>query len=154
MTTRTRGEKWLQERRAEFRIVTFLHKQKGARASAEALDYPVERIIKSLVVELEPRRYAFVLMPGDRELSLRKLGRATKTSPQMAKPETAERITGYRLGGISPFGSYAELPVYMEETLILQDEVAINAGHRGVHAFMSPEDIAELLDAPLLDLAQ
>jgi Cys-tRNA(Pro)/Cys-tRNA(Cys) deacylase len=154
MSSKTRGQKWLEERGAQFRIVTFIHREKGARASAEALDYPLERIIKSLVVELDPKRRAFVLMAGDRELSLRKLGRATGTRPRMAEPSAAERETGYRVGGISPFGAYAELPVFMEETLILHDEVAINAGHRGVHAFMAPEDIAALLDARLLDLTQ
>ena len=154
MGSKTRGEKWLEQRGADFRVVTFTHKQKGARASAEALGYPLERIIKSLVVELDPKHLAFALMPGDKELSLRKLGRATGSRPQMAKPAEAEGLTGYRVGGISPFGAYVEWPVYMEETLILHDEVAINAGHRGVHAFMAPEDIAELLNAELLDLAQ
>jgi Cys-tRNA(Pro)/Cys-tRNA(Cys) deacylase len=154
MAGKTRGEKWLEERNARFRVVTFLHKEKGARASSEALDYPLERIIKSLIVELRPGEHVFALMPGHKEMSLKKLGRATGTSPRMANPQTAERITGYRLGGVSPFGAYAALPVYMEETLILHEEVAINAGHRGVHAFMTPVDIADLLKAELLDLSQ
>jgi len=155
MEHKTRGEKWLEGKGATFAVDTIIHKQKGARHSAEALDYPLDRVIKSLVVELTPKNFIFCLMPGHVELSLRKLARATSAeAPRMADPAAAERLTGYRTGGISPFGSYAELPVFMHESLIVHPEVIINAGHRGSFLRMAPEDIAELLHAEILDLAQ
>ena len=55
MNKKTRGEKWIEDRGATFRVGTILHKKKGAKESAAALDYPPERVIKSLVVELDPK---------------------------------------------------------------------------------------------------
>jgi len=59
----------------------------------------------------------------------------------MADTTTAERLTGYLVGGISPFGTKMDLPVVMEEGLLKFDKVAINAGKRGVMLIMDPKDI-------------
>jgi Cys-tRNA(Pro)/Cys-tRNA(Cys) deacylase len=81
-------------------------------------------------------------MPGDRELTLKKMAQACGVKKAvMADPAVAERLTGYHVGGISPFGLRQKLPVVMEESLLAHDKVMINAGQRGVMLKMIPGDI-------------
>ena len=67
-------------------------------------------VAKTLVAELDDG-FAFALVPGDRELSLRALARAAGSrSAALASERDAQRLTGYQIGGISPFGSQSALP--------------------------------------------
>jgi Cys-tRNA(Pro) deacylase len=60
-------------------------------------------------------------------------------------PETALKHTGYRVGGISPFGTKKLLPVYIEETILVLPKIFINAGKRGFLAEISPLDLLKVL---------
>ena len=85
-------------------------------------------------------------MPGDRELSLKKLARAAGAKQaQLADPRDAERVTGYLVGGISPFGARRALPAFLEESLLEHERIAINAGQRGVIIELASADVARLL---------
>jgi len=93
-------------------------------------------------------------MPGDRELALKKMAKACGAKKAaMATPETAERLTGYHVGGISPFGLRQRLPVVMEEGLLKHAAVMINAGQRGVMLKMVPGDIVKATGCRVAPLA-
>jgi len=72
----------------------------------------------------------------------------------MADTATAERLTGYSVGGISPFGTKQRLPVVMEESLMKFDKVAINAGQRGIMLILSPGDIVKALSCDVSEIAR
>ena len=72
----------------------------------------------------------------------------------MADTDTAQRLTGYWVGGISPFGTTRKLPVVMERTLLQFDKVAINGGQRGVMLIMDPKDIRKASGGKPADLVQ
>ena len=72
----------------------------------------------------------------------------------MADTATAERLTGYLVGGISPFGTKHDLPVVMEQSLLRFDKVAVNAGKRGVMLIMDPKDILLGVNGDILGLAK
>ena len=72
----------------------------------------------------------------------------------MADAAAAERITGYLVGGISPFGTRQRLAVMMEESLMACADVLINAGQRGLLLKMKPADIARALCAALVSVAE
>ena len=149
----TRGLRFLRERGVEFRVVEYLYTQKGAGRAADAVGWPEERVIKSLVARVPPKQFLFALLPANADLSLRKLARILGVKQaDMAETKDAERLTGYAAGGISPFGSYAALPVVLEQSLLEHDEVLINAGHRGVLVALSPWTLQELLDARVEDV--
>ena len=120
-------------------MVTYDHAEKGAVFASEAVGFPLPQTIKTLVVALDNRNFALALMPGDRQLSLKKAAAACGAKrAAMADTQTAERLTGYLVGGISPFGTKKMLPVVMEAALGGYDEVLINAGQRGMLLKMSP----------------
>ena len=67
---------------------------------------------------------------------------------QTCAPETADRHSGYHVGGTSPFGTRKRMTVYVQRTIYDLPEIYINAGHRGILVAMNPKD----LDVVLADL--
>jgi Cys-tRNA(Pro)/Cys-tRNA(Cys) deacylase len=128
------------------------HLVKGAMFAASALGIEPARLAKTLVVTVDGEP-AFALVPGDRELSLKALARlAGGRSAALAETRDAERLTGYRVGGISPFGARRALPVYAERTYLEHDRVALNGGARGLIVELAREDLVRALDPTIGDL--
>lgn len=151
----TRGIQFLKKHRITHQVVTYDHVEKGAEFAAKAVDFPLPQTIKTLVVALDTNRYALVLMPGDRQLSMKKVAKACKAKrAAMADTATAQRLTGYLVGGISPFGTKKRLDAVMDAELSNHPEVMINAGQRGVMVKMAPDDILKALQAASADLSQ
>lgn len=148
----TRAIKYLKKKGIPFEVVTYDHKEKGAEFAASATGFPLSRTIKTLVVDLGDRNYVLALMPGDKQLGLKRLANVLAVKrAAMADQALAERLTGYTIGGISPFGTTRRLPVVMEKGLLAYDRVLINAGRRGTMLQMDPKDIAQVLDCQLVD---
>ncbi len=123
-----------------------------ATYASDALAIPLERFAKTLVVETDGDP-VFVLVPGDREVSLRKLARASGAKhAELADPRDAERLTGYQIGGIGPFGARRALPAFLDASLLDHEQIALNAGRRGVILELASVDVLRLLDAVAADL--
>ena len=149
----TQAIRFLNQKGIHFEVVEYVHEEKGAMFAAEAMGFPLERTIKTLVVDLGRKRYIIVLMPGDKNVDLKSLARAYSVQrAAMADMSTAERLTGYLVGGISPFGTKQNLPVVMEAGLLKFDKVAINAGERGVMLIMDPKDILLVVNGDVLGI--
>ncbi|MCK7472704.1 MAG: aminoacyl-tRNA deacylase [Rhodopseudomonas palustris] len=85
----------------------------GLQAAA-ALGVPASCVLKTLMAEVDGKPMC-VVVPSDREVSMKKLaGAFGGKSAKMMKPADAERLTGYHVGGISPFGQKKRLPTAME----------------------------------------
>lgn len=150
----TQAMRYLDQRKIPYEAREYEHKEKGADYAAEALDWPLEAMIKTLVTVLSDRSVALVLMPGDQELSLKTLARAAGVKQAAMAPESlAQRFTGYQVGGISPFGTRHNLPVWMHESLLDHETVGINGGRRGLILFLKPGSVRDALDARMADLA-
>ena len=142
----TRAIQYLKRKDVPFDVVKYEHEEKGAAFAARVTGFPLERTVKTLVIDLVGRNYCLALLPGDRQLDMKQLARvfAVKRAA-MAAAATAERLTGYLVGGISPFATKQVLPVVMEKRIRKYAEVLINAGQRGVMIKMAPEDIVKAL---------
>ncbi len=102
----TRAIKFLSQKGIYFEVKEYKHEEKGARFASEAMDFPLERTIKTLVVDLGQKGYILVLMPGEKNIDLKRLAKAFSVKrAAMVNTSTAERLTGYLVGGISPFGT-------------------------------------------------
>ncbi len=105
----------------------------GARQAARALSLPEDAIIKTLVFQDHRNKGLLVLMHGDRQVSARQLARTLnckKATP--CDPQQAFKLTGYKVGGISPFGTRTALPVYVESSILDLETLYINGGKRGM----------------------
>jgi Cys-tRNA(Pro)/Cys-tRNA(Cys) deacylase len=118
----------------------------GLQAAA-ALGEPPERVLKTLMTLVDGKP-ACVILPSDREVSMKKLAAALGgKSAEMMKPADAERATGYKVGGISPFGQMRRVPVALEEQALAHERVYMNGGQRGLQVRMDPRDAVKLLAA-------
>jgi Cys-tRNA(Pro)/Cys-tRNA(Cys) deacylase len=68
-------------------------------------------------------------------------------SAQMMKPADAERLTGYKVGGISPFGQKRKVPTAIEIAALAHERVFINGGQRGLQVCLAPQAAQQALDA-------
>lgn len=115
--------------------------------AAEALSELPARVLKTLMATVDGKPVC-VVVPSDREVAMKRLASAFGgKSAQMMKPADAERITGYKVGGISPFGQRRKVPTAIDETALAHDLVYINGGQRGLQVRLSPRDACRLLDA-------
>ena len=150
----TRGIQYLKQHKIAYEMVKYDHKEKGAEFAAQAADFPLAQTIKTLVVAIDTSRWALVLMPGDRQLSMKKVAKAFGAKrAAMADTAAAQRLTGYTVGGISPFGTQKRLKAVMDHSLSDYDQVMINAGQRGIMVKLSPRDIIECIGSATADLS-
>ena len=126
----------------------------GTRASARELGVDEHLVIKTLVMEDDRGEPLMILMHGDREVSTKSLARflcVKAVSP--CKPQVAEKHTGYRVGGTSPFGTKKALRIFMEEGIAGLPRILINAGSRGLLAEMSPAELIRVLNPVAVKVA-
>lgn len=129
-----------------FEAHEYAHRVKGAAYAAEATGVDPERLAKTLVVEIDGDA-VFALVPADAELGLRALARAAGgRHANLAAERDAQRLTGYTVGGISPFGSRRALPVYADRHWLEFDRVALNGGARGLIVELDRDDLVRLLE--------
>jgi Cys-tRNA(Pro)/Cys-tRNA(Cys) deacylase len=120
--------------------------------AAEALGMSPDQVFKTLMAEVDGKPVCVVL-PSDCEVSMKKLAATFGgKSAAMMKPVDAERLTGFKVGGISPFGQRKKVPTAIDETAELFDEVLINGGQRGLLVGLGPADAARVADANFADL--
>ncbi len=149
----TRGIQRLRARSIEHVILTYRYVRMGARIAAAAVGLPEEVVLKSLVFRADDGSFLFVLLSANASVSTRKVGRATgHKHVEAASPRDAERMTGYRVGGISPLGSRRRLPVVLDEETAAHARLVINAGARGTLVRLATADLIELTDATLADI--
>jgi Cys-tRNA(Pro)/Cys-tRNA(Cys) deacylase len=115
--------------------------------AAEALGIEPHRVLKTLMAEVDGKPVC-VVVPSDREVSMKKLAAAFggKTA-NMMRPADAERLTGYHVGGISPFAQKKRVPTAIDATALGQSRVYLNGGQRGLQIELDPKDAVSALDA-------
>ena len=115
--------------------------------AAEALGEPPHRVLKTLVAQVDGKPVC-LLVPSDRDVSMKKVAAAFGgKAAQMLPPADAERITGYHVGGISPFGQKKRVPIAIEAAALGHSSVFINGGQRGLQVELDPNDAVKAAGA-------
>jgi Cys-tRNA(Pro)/Cys-tRNA(Cys) deacylase len=118
------------------------------QAAALALGVELERVFKTLIATIDDHDHAVAVVPVSGQLSLKELAAAVGGKrAEMCPPETAERLTGYVVGGISPFGQKRSMPVIIDETCVLFDTIFVSGGRRGLDIEIAPDDLIAMLGA-------
>ena len=144
---------FLDEENVNYTKHIYEYKKSGAVAAARRMGVNEHATIKTLVMENDEGQPFLVLMHGEKEVSLKKLARAIGTkNVKTTSKKTAQRLTGYTVGGISPFGTKRPLPVFVQSTILDLPNIYINAGRRGFIIGMKPETLPRLLDLKSVDI--
>ena len=116
-------------------------------AAARALGLDPGLTLKTLMVEVDGKP-ACCVIPSDRQLSMKRVAAAFggKAAAMMAVPK-AEKLTGYKVGGISPFGQKRTVPTAIEASVTTAEMVWINAGQRGLLLGIAPGQVLAVLGA-------
>jgi len=126
----------------------------GTAHAAASLGVDEHIVIKTLVMQTEDHRNFLVLMHGDREVSTKQLARtvgAKRVEP--CDPATVTRLTGYMVGGVSPFGTRSRLAVYVERSILDLPDLYINGGKRGFLVELTPAQLTAVITAIPVDVA-
>lgn len=151
----TQAVRWLRAARIPFEGHLYAYVPGGGTAQA-AREMGVEehRVIKTLIMEDERSNPLIVLMHGDREVSTQALARAMgvkRIAP--CEPGVADRLSGYQVGGTSPFGTRRTMPVFCETGIAALPRIYINGGKRGYILSMDTTDVLRLLSPTLVSMA-
>ncbi|MEJ0098747.1 MAG: Cys-tRNA(Pro) deacylase [Pseudomonadota bacterium] len=155
MSKVTRATRMLEQAGVAFTVHEYDYDPDAASVglqAAEGLGESPARVLKTLMTRVDGKP-ACAILPSDRELSMKKLAQALRgKSAEMMSPADAERLTGYKVGGISPFGQMKRVPVALETGALEHALVYLNGGQRGLQVRMAPADIKKVLGAVAAEL--
>lgn len=145
----------LREKKADFAPHVFEYVEKGGtRHSSQVLGVDEHAVVKTLVFETSERKPLIVLMHGDRQVSTKNLARLLNVkSVGAVAPEKAQKLTGYVVGGTSPFGVKTKMPVYAEKTIFELPRIFINGGKRGFLVELAPHTLKQVLEIKEVEVA-
>ena len=150
MSKATRATQALEKAGVAFTVHRYDYDPNAERVglqAAEAIGEAPERVLKTLMARVDGKPVC-VIVPSDREVSMKKLAAAFGgKAAEMMKPSDAERMTGYKVGGISPFGQMRKVPTAIEQQSLAHERVYMNGGQRGLQVRLAPEDAQAVLDA-------
>jgi Cys-tRNA(Pro)/Cys-tRNA(Cys) deacylase len=115
--------------------------------AADALGEPPACVLKTLMAEVDGKPVCAVLA-SDHSLAMKRLAAAAGgKSAAMMPPAKAERLTGYKVGGISPLGQRHAVPTFLDSAAIEQPYVFVNGGQRGLQIRLAPADLVVAIGA-------
>ncbi len=138
----------LREKKVDFEPHVFEYVEKGGtRHSAEVLGVDEHAVVKTLIFETNERKPLLVLMHGDLQVSAKDMARILNVKTVApAAPERAQKLTGYLVGGTSPFGTKTKMPIYAESTIFDLERIFINGGKRGFLISIAPKILEAVLE--------
>lgn len=145
----------LREKKIEFTPYVFEYVEKGGtRHSAEVLGVAEHAVVKTLIFETNEKKPLVFLQHGDFQVSTKTLARilGVKTVAPAA-PEKAQKLTGYLVGGTSPFGTKTKMPVFAEASIFGLGRIYINGGKRGFLVEILPGDLEKAFEIKKVEAA-
>ncbi|WP_312554096.1 Cys-tRNA(Pro) deacylase [Empedobacter brevis] len=122
---------------------------------AESLGVNPEGIYKTLILKGNVEPYIVAVIPANTHLDLKKFAKVSgNKNCEMLPLKDVLNVTGYIRGGCSPIGMKKQFPTYIEELAILQDQICISAGKRGLQILLNAEDLKPLIGAQFADITQ
>ena len=155
MSKTTRATQFLAKAGIAFETIQYDYESGAERIglqAAAAIGEAPSRVLKTLMVLVDGKP-ACAVVPSDGELSMKRVAAAFGgKAAAMMPPAEAEKVTGYHVGGISPFGSRKKVPVAIEAAAMSEASVIINGGQRGVMVRLAPADAVRVLGAMVAPL--
>jgi Cys-tRNA(Pro)/Cys-tRNA(Cys) deacylase len=137
----------------EFTVHAFNHELVDAeelgygRAAAHALGVDESRVFKTLLAQSE-QSAVVAIVPVSSQLSLKSLALVLGVKRcEMVPANDAQRITGYVVGGISPFGQKKKLFTVIDASALDFPTIFVSGGRRGLDLEVVPSDLLRVLDA-------
>lgn len=114
-----------------------------------------ENIVYKTLLVHHDKDFITAIVPVNKRLNLKMLSKAAGLKQlEMLAPTDAERITGYKVGGISPFAQKKHTTIFLDASSYQNESILVSGGKRGVSIELAPADIQKLLDAKVADISE
>ncbi|MGH2509160.1 MAG: aminoacyl-tRNA deacylase [Ktedonobacteraceae bacterium] len=149
---KTNAMRLLDKHRVVYTTFTYPETIHAADEVAPLLGVPASAVFKTLVTLADGHRRLLIMVPGDRELNLRVAAQAVHAKHlRMAPQREAERLTGLKVGGISPLALLDKsFEVYLDASGAHLEELFINGGQRGVNLCVRVADLLRITGATVI----
>ncbi len=149
----TQAMRFIKSQNIDFKAYFYKYVEHGGTSeSAKQLNINEHRIVKTLILESDNLKSFIVLMNGDYEVSLKRLGRILGSkNVKLMEPKQAEHKTGYRVGGTSPFGCRTKMKIFLQKDITDLETIIINGGQRGFLIEIKTKDLINLLNPEIID---
>jgi Cys-tRNA(Pro) deacylase len=146
--TKTMPMRVLDAKEIPYRVEQHAHKQYTAEGVAEDLDIPLAQVLKAMIVRRSDRQFALVVVPGDRRLSLKKVGGALNDKDvALASERDVLRVTGFQVGAVSVMGFRRDdVLVYVDQHGLEQEQVIIGSGRPDAGLALFPAGLMKALE--------
>ena len=125
-----------------------------AETVARKIGLPAEQVFKTLVAKGDRNGVCMAVIPGDAELNLKAMAKATgDRKVELAPLKEVQPLTGYVRGGVTALAAKREFPVFVDESAILYDVISISAGVRGTQILLKPDDYVRITRASMVEIA-
>lgn len=150
---KTNAMRALDAHHVPYEVFTYSDTIHSATEVADLLGVPPGHVFKTLVMLADGGRKLLVVTPGDRELDMRRVAKAVGAkSAQMAPHREAERLTGLKVGGISPLALLDKrFEVYLDAPAATLEELYINGGQRGINLKLRVADLLTMTNARVIE---
>lgn len=145
---------YLRSKNIEFKIIHLDEVPRTAQDVERIYGCPLHQVLKTLIFigKTEP---IMVVLPGDKRVDIDKLKEVTKqNSFRMAKPDEAEEITGYPIGGVSPFSSEKDVKKIIDQSIFKIKIVNIGSGKAEIGIELNSEELKKVLDGIIADIIE
>lgn len=153
--TKTNAVRLIEQAKLSFRCTEYEYDESDLSGThaAQAIGMPSEQVFKTLVTRGDKRGILVFCIPVCCELDLKKAAKAAADKKvEMIPMKELLPLTGYIRGGCSPIGMKKSYPTYIDETVVLYDEIAVSAGVRGQQILLSPNDLIQYANMIVCDL--
>ncbi len=152
---KTNAARMLDDLKIKYRLLEYKVDEEHLDAVhvAAEVGMPAAQVFKTLVVRGDKSGIVFAVIPGDAELNLKALAKASGNKrAELVSLKEVLPLTGYIRGGCSPLGAKKNYPVYMDATSNNWQEIAISAGQRGMQIIAAPADLQKAAKAIVVPL--
>ena len=138
----------LEQKGIPYQVHQHAHKQYTAEGVAEDLGIPVAQVLKAMIVRRSGRQFALVVVPGDRRLSLKKVGATLNDKGvELASERDVQRVTGFQVGAVSVMGFRRDdVLVYVDQSVLELEQVIISSGRPDAGLALSPDGLMRALE--------
>jgi Cys-tRNA(Pro)/Cys-tRNA(Cys) deacylase len=154
-TNKTNAARLLDRAKIKYELIPYEFDESDLSAPhvAEALNEPIERVFKTLVLKGDKIGYFVCVIPGDSEVDLKKAAKVSgNKNCDLIPQKDLLPLTGYIRGGCSPLGMKKHFPTYIHESCLLYEYIFVSAGQRGLQMKIGTADLIEITNADTADI--
>lgn len=153
---KTNAIRFLEQKKIPFEISEYEwdDQHMSAKHTASELGIDEVKIFKTLVTVGNQTGPIVAIVPGNRELDLKKIAKASGNKKvEMLPSKELEPLTGYIHGGCSPVGMKKKFPTFIAKEALDLDTIHVSGGKRGLQLRIDPKVLIDVVGIEVVDLA-